>query len=93
MPDAIGCAEPFRPGTARRPDATEAIARSVDRDVLDGEALGLKGVDEPADLPGIARLAFDVDRRVLGRQMGEDALMVDLDDVDLVVREQLDPGV
>src|SRR5687767_10780176 len=68
-------------------------AFSVDRNVLDGEALGLKGVDEPADLPGIARLAFDVDRGVLGRQVGEDALVMDLDDIDLIVGEQFDHRV
>jgi hypothetical protein len=31
---------------------------------------------------GVARLALDLDHRVLGRQLGEDALVVDLDDVD-----------
>src|SRR4051812_21713669 len=52
------------------------------------EALGMEGVGEPVELGGVARLAFDVDRRVLGRQAGEDALVIDLDDVDLVGVEQ-----
>ena len=40
---------------------------------------------------GVARLALDVDEGVLGRQRGEDALVVDLDDVDLVLRRTTAP--
>ena len=38
------------------------------------------------ELGGVARFAFDVDRRILGGQIGEDALVIDLDDVHLCAR-------
>src|SRR3546814_10732771 len=48
--------------------------------------------DQAVEMPGIACLAFDVDIRVLGRQRGEHALVIDLDDVDLMLLEQLHHG-
>ena len=52
---------------------------------MNAEAGGVKRLGEPVELGGVARLAFDLDGGVLGRQAGEDALVVDLDDVDLVL--------
>src|SRR4051794_40081079 len=54
----------------------------VERSPLDAESGGLKPGDDVVDRRGVARFAFDLDHRVLGRQPGEDAAVVDLDDVD-----------
>src|SRR5687767_6552212 len=69
-------ADPYRGARARRLVEGDRIGPEAGR----GERLG-----EAPDLVGVAGLAFDLDHRVLGRQAGEDALVADLDDVDLML--------
>ena len=54
---------------------------------MDGEALLVKRVDQPSNRRRVASLAFDVDRRILGRKACEDSLVMDLDDVHLMLAE------
>src|SRR3546814_16527179 len=44
-------------------------------------------IDQPVEMRAVPRLAFDVGDKALGRQGGENSLMVDLDDVDLLLVE------
>ena len=46
--------------------------------------------DQRVDLLLVARLALDFGDQALGRQLGEDPLVIDLDDVDVVPFEQGD---
>src|SRR4051812_41621924 len=57
-------------------------AESVERGAFDAEAGGFESGDNIVDRFGVARLAFDLDHRVLGGQPGEDPAVVDLDDID-----------
>src|SRR5690349_2870175 len=55
---------------------------SVEQSALDAEAGGLQSGNDIVDRPRVARFAFDLDHRVFGGQLREDAAVVDLDDVD-----------
>jgi hypothetical protein len=46
--------------------------------------------DQPLEMGRVARFALDVGVQALGGQAREQALVIDLDDVDLVLVEQLD---
>ena len=49
---------------------------------FNAESGSFESRDDVVDRLGVARLAFDLDHRVLGRKPGEDSAVVDLDDVD-----------
>src|SRR5215217_4634001 len=80
---------------------------SVERGSFHAKAGGFESRDDIVDRLRVARLAFDLDHRVLGRQPGKDPAVVDLDDVDagfvdlgrdrgegagLIVRGDVEPG-
>jgi hypothetical protein len=49
--------------------------------------IGAQVLYQPFDLLGIAGLAFDIGDQALGWQRGEDALVINLDDIDVVIVE------
>src|SRR6188474_2382212 len=57
---------------------------SVELDLANGIAPRAQRLDQLLDLLAVARLAFDVGDQALGRQRSEDALVIDLDDVDVM---------
>src|SRR5690606_36271332 len=63
--------------------------RSVEFHLTHRIALGAQCRDELVELGAVARLALDVGHETLGRQVGEDALVEDLEDVDVVRLELL----
>ena len=56
--------------------------RSVEAGAFDVEADAFQPLDQGLDRLCVAGFAFDLDHRVLGRQSGEVAVMVGLDDID-----------
>src|SRR5687768_14399818 len=79
----IGGLERYFPQCDRR-GARTLRNGSVKLDLANGIAARAKRLDELLDLLAVARLALDVGDQALRRQCGEDALVVDLDDVDVV---------
>src|SRR4051812_30954133 len=74
-----GMAALSRPGAAIEAPGRR---RAVERSPLDAEARRLESGHDIVDRFGVARLAFDLDHRVLRRKPGEDPAVVDLNHVD-----------
>jgi hypothetical protein len=69
-------------------DDAPAIEYSlVQQRAFDPELRFAQRFDHAVDRGGVTRFALDLDQRVLGRQGGEDPLMVNLDDVDPMLQE------
>ena len=68
-------------------DGRHAARQSGQFGHFDYISLVAQRVHEPVDLFTVARLAFDFRRQAFGRQCGENALVIDFDDVDVVFVE------